>query len=122
MKPPSRRPASNQYVVQDLQVSRPKDGAAPFKRVARAGGRPLGKQWRWHDAQEICDRLQQVQRLSETGTPLVQAFAASGIAVSTFFRWRKLYSGMNIEQIAYVKKLESEVTHLQRRLAEIEGA
>jgi len=86
------------------------------------GVRPLGKQWRWHDAQEIFDRLQQVQRLYETGTPLVQAIAATGIAVSTYFRWRKLYSGMNIEQIAYVKRLESEVTNLQSRLAEIEGA
>ena len=41
-----------------------------------------------------------------------------GIGEATFYRWRKIYGGMNVQEAQRLKELEKENTRLKRLLAE----
>lgn len=41
-----------------------------------------------------------------------------GIGEATFYRWRKLYGGMQVSDVQRLKELEKENTRLKRLLAE----
>jgi putative transposase len=41
-----------------------------------------------------------------------------GIAENTFYRWRKTYAGMSVNEVQRLKELEKENNRLKRLLAE----
>jgi putative transposase len=41
-----------------------------------------------------------------------------GIAENTFYRWRKVYGGMSVNELQHLKELEKENSRLKRQLAE----
>jgi putative transposase len=41
-----------------------------------------------------------------------------GIAENTFYRWRKVYGGMSVNEVQRLKELEKENNRLKRLLAE----
>jgi hypothetical protein len=48
-----------------------------------------------------------------------QACNEAGITVQTFYRWRKEYVGLKLEQAKRMKDLEKENTRLKRLVAEL---
>ncbi len=46
-------------------------------------------------------------------------FAVLGIAEQTFYRWRREYGGLKIEQARRLKALEQENTRLRRAVADL---
>ncbi len=42
-----------------------------------------------------------------------------GIAEQTYYRWRKEYGGLKVEQARRFKELERENTHLRRAVADL---
>ena len=48
-----------------------------------------------------------------------QACKEAGIHTQTYYRWRKEYGGLKVEQAKRLKVLEKENTRLKRRVAEL---
>ena len=68
-----------------------------------------------HTAEQIIKILEQ----AEKGEQSIAAICREhGIAENTFYRWRKAYGGMSVNEAQRLKELEKENTRLKRLLAE----
>ncbi len=68
-----------------------------------------------HTAEQIIKILDQ----AATGEQSVAAVCREhGIAETTFYRWRKAYAGMSVNEAQRLKELERENSRLKRLLAE----
>ena len=68
-----------------------------------------------HTAEQIITILDQAL----TGKQTVAALCRDhGIAENTFYRWRKTYGGMAVNEVQRLKDLEKENSRLKRLLAE----
>ena len=52
-------------------------------------------------------------------TPLPQACKEAGITGQTYYRWRKEYGGLKLEQARRLKELEKENCRLRRLVTEL---
>ncbi len=55
---------------------------------------------------------------SETGQQIREVCRKHNVTEQTFFRWRKKYGDMDVEDVRRLKELESENAKLKRLLAE----
>src|ERR1043165_1762592 len=68
-----------------------------------------------HPGEQIIKILEQ----AEKGEQSIAAICRQhGIAENTFYRWRKAYGGMSINELQHLKELEKENSRLRRLLAE----
>src|SRR6476661_6757618 len=68
-----------------------------------------------HTAEQIIKLLEQAEKGEQTIATLCREH---GIAENTFYRWRKTYDGMSVNEAQRLKELEKENTRLKRLLAE----
>lgn len=69
---------------------------------------------------QIAEAILEVERRAAEGESIEAIAAELGISASTYHRWRSLYHGLNADDIAYTKRLESEVRRLQKIIKEFE--
>jgi putative transposase len=74
---------------------------------------------RRYTAEEIVTVLRQVEVAVGGGKPTPQACRESGITEQTYYRWRKEYGGLKLEQAKRLKELEKENSRLKRLVAEL---
>lgn len=68
-----------------------------------------------HTPEQIIKIIEQ----AEKGEQSIAAICREhGIAENTFYRWRKAYGGMSINEVQRLKELEKENNRLKRLLAE----
>ena len=53
------------------------------------------------------------------GAPLTVILKKIGVSDATYYRWRKEYGGMRVEQAKRLKKLEQENSRLKRLVADL---
>lgn len=70
---------------------------------------------REHSAEQIVKIIQQAEKGEQTIAALCREY---GIAENTFYRWRKAYGGMSVNEAQRLKELEKENARLKRLLAE----
>jgi transposase-like protein len=63
--------------------------------------------------------LREAEVLMSQGSTTGQAARHLGITEQTYYRWRKEYGGMRINQAKRLKELEKENTRLKRLVADI---
>ena len=63
--------------------------------------------------------LRQIEVAVTNGKSTPQACKEAGIHTQTYYRWRKEYGGLKVEQAKRMKELEKENTRLKRLLAEL---
>jgi len=68
-----------------------------------------------HTAEQIIKILQQAEKGEQT---IAAVCREHGIAENTFYRWRKSYGGMSVNEVQRLKELEKENARLKRLLAE----
>ncbi|KAB8333725.1 transposase [Scytonema tolypothrichoides VB-61278] len=68
-----------------------------------------------HTAEQIIKILEQGERGDQT---IGAVCREHGITESTFYRWRKAYGGMSVNEAQRLKELEKENARLKRLLAE----
>ena len=68
-----------------------------------------------HTAEQIIKILEQAEKGEQTIASLCREY---GIAENTFYRWRKVYGGMSVNEAQRLKELEKENARLKRLLAE----
>ncbi len=73
-----------------------------------------------HTPEQIIAKLREAEVLIAQGKGVEQAAKQVGVTVQTYYRWRKEYGGMKLDQARRLKDLEKENGRLKRLLAEAE--
>ena len=58
-------------------------------------------------------------RQAETGTPVGEVIRKMGISTQTFYRWKKQYGQMGVDEIRRLKQLEEENRKLKQLVADL---
>jgi putative transposase len=69
--------------------------------------------------EQIVSLLRQIEVGTANGKTLPQACKEAGIAEQTYYRWRKEYGGLKVDQAKRLKELEQENAKLKRLVAEL---
>jgi len=69
--------------------------------------------------EQIVTMLRQIEVSIANGKPPPQACKEAEITVQTFYRWRKEYGGLKMDQAKRLKELEKENGKLKRLVAEL---
>jgi putative transposase len=72
-----------------------------------------------YKAEQIMTLLRQVEVMIANGQTTPQACREAGITEQTFYRWRKEYGGLKLDQAKRLKALEQENAKLKRLVAEL---
>ena len=71
-----------------------------------------------YTAEQIIGHLRQAEiRISE-GKTVLEAVRDLGVSEQTYYRWRKEYGGMEVDQVRRLKDLEIENGRLKRLVAD----
>jgi len=69
--------------------------------------------------EQIVGKLRQIEVLLSQGKTVPVAAREAGITDQTFYRWRKEYGGLKLEQARKLKELQKENTQLRRAVADL---
>jgi putative transposase len=69
--------------------------------------------------EQIVGKLRQIEVLIGQGKKVPLACREAGIVEQTFYRWRKEYGGLQIEQARKLKELQKENAQLRRAIADL---
>ena len=72
-----------------------------------------------HTTEEIVNKLRQADVELAKGQTIAGACKLIGITDQTYFRWRKEYGGLKVDQAKRLKELEQENGKLKRLVAEL---
>ncbi len=69
--------------------------------------------------EQIINKLREAEIHINPGIPIAEASRRIGITQQTYYRWRKEYGGLRIEQAKRLKNLEKENTRLKKLVADL---
>jgi transposase-like protein len=69
--------------------------------------------------EQIIAMLRQIEVQLATGKSLALACKEAGISEQSYYRWRKEYGGLQLEQAKRLKDLERENARLRRLVADL---
>jgi len=72
-----------------------------------------------YNAEEIIHKLREADVLLGQGKSISQACKQLGVTDQTYYRWRKQYGGMKVDQAKRLKELEAENARLKRAVADL---
>ncbi len=72
-----------------------------------------------HKPEQIVALLRQIEVEIANGKSTPQAFKEAEITVQTYYRWRKEFGGLKLDQAKRLKELERENAKLKRLVAEL---
>ena len=70
-------------------------------------------------SEQIITMLREAEVLLNQGSTVIQVARKLGIAEQTYYRWRKEYGGMRVDQAKRLKELEQENTRLKKLVADL---
>jgi putative transposase len=70
-------------------------------------------------AEQIIGMLREVEILLGQGQTVAQAVKHISVTDQTYYRWRKEYGGLRIDQAKHLKDLEKENSRLKRLVADL---
>ncbi len=72
-----------------------------------------------YNAEEIIHKLREADVLLGQGNTVSQVCKQIGVTDQTYYRWRKGYGGMRVDQAKRLKELETENARLKRAVADL---
>ncbi len=75
------------------------------------GGRPK--------PEEIVSKLRQVDVLVSQGKSVADSVRSIGVTEVTYYRWRKEFVGLKLDQVKRLKELETENARLRKAIADL---
>ena len=69
--------------------------------------------------EQIIGKLREAEVALSQGQTTAQVCRSIGIAEQTFYRWRREYGGLKVEQAKRLKALEQENARLRRAVADL---
>ncbi len=73
-----------------------------------------------HTPEQIISKLREAEVKLAKGTGLAQVCKDLAVTEQTYYRWRKEYGGLKLDQAKRLKELEKENARLKRLLADAE--
>ncbi len=74
---------------------------------------------RTYKPEQIINKLREAEILLSKGSTVAEASRQLGVTEQTYYRWRKEYGGMRVEQAKRLKDLEKENARLKRLVADL---
>ena len=72
-----------------------------------------------YKAEEIVSKLRQVDVLVAQGNKVPDAVRSIGVTQVTYYRWRREYGGLQMDQVKRLKELEVENQRLRRAVSDL---
>ena len=72
-----------------------------------------------YTAEQIINKLREAEILLSQGEAIALVSKKIGVSDHTYYRWRKEYGGMRIEQARRLKELEQENSRLKKLVADL---
>ena len=72
-----------------------------------------------HTAEQIIRKLREAEVELAKGQATAEVARKLGITEQTYYRWRKSYGGMKVDQAKRLKELEAENARLKRAVADL---
>jgi len=69
--------------------------------------------------EEIVSKLRKVEVLMGQGMSRLDAIRQIGVVEQTYYRWRKQYGGMGVDQLKELKRLQKENEQLRRAVSDL---
>jgi len=71
-----------------------------------------------YSIEQILTKLREAEVLQAKGSKVPEACRQIGVSEQTFYRWRKEYGGLRMDQAHRLKELERENTRLKKLVAD----
>jgi len=65
------------------------------------------------------EQIVAVMKQGEAGVPVAELIRKVGISEQTFYRWKKQYVGMELDQARQMRQLQEENSRLKQLVAEL---
>jgi putative transposase len=72
-----------------------------------------------HKPEQVVNLLRQIEVAVANGKTTSQACKEAEITEQTYYRWRKEYAGLQVDQARRLRELESENAKLKRLVSEL---
>ena len=72
-----------------------------------------------YTAEQIINKLREVEVLVSHGGTVSDVSKKIGVTEQTYYRWRKEYGGMRVDQARRLKELEKENSRLKKLVADL---
>jgi transposase-like protein len=82
-------------------------------------GKELEMPKRVFSAEQIITKLRQIEVAMSQGKTTAIASREAGISEQSYYRWRKAYGGLQLDQAKRLKELERENARLKRVVADL---
>ena len=102
------------FVITDLP---PQNRSRSCARI-RAGAKGVGMARKRYAAEEIIGKLREAEVVLAQGEAVAQVARRLGVAEPTYYRWRREYGGLRVDQAKRLKELERENSRLKRLVAD----
>jgi transposase-like protein len=73
---------------------------------------------KWYTAEQIIHKLREAEILLSEGASISVMAKRIGVSDVTYYRWRKEYGGMRLDQARRLKELEQENNRLKKVVAD----
>ena len=74
-----------------------------------------------YNAEEIIHKLREADVLLAQGSTITETCKQLGVTDQTYYRWRKEYGGMKVDQAKRLKELEADNARLKLAVADLTG-
>jgi putative transposase len=65
------------------------------------------------------EQIVAILKQAELGIPIAELIRQVGVSEQTFYRWKKKYSGLEVDQLRQMKQLQEENSRLKRIVADL---
>ena len=65
------------------------------------------------------EQIVAVMKQAEVGVPVAELIRKVGISEQTFYRWKKQYVGLELDQAQQIRQLQEENSRLKQLVAEL---
>lgn len=65
------------------------------------------------------EQIVAVLKQAELGMPVAELIRRIGVSEQTFYRWKRVYGGMQSDQVRELKQLQEENTRLKKLVADL---
>jgi putative transposase len=65
------------------------------------------------------EQIVAILKQAEVGVPVADLIRQAGISEQTFYRWKKQYIGLEVDQVRQLRQVQDENVRLKRLVAEL---
>jgi len=72
-----------------------------------------------HTAEQIIGKLREAEVLQAKGMSMEEVMRQLGVSDATYYKWRKEYGGLRVDQAKRLKEMEQENTRLRKVVSDL---